>query len=150
MIVNTLEPPYYTVIFTFIRTKDDNGYKKYNLFEIHEDLEPIIADDYLTYASLDFKKASYCELMYKKNFYDKYDETTYKEVYERYINNEKFKEKAKFIYSVIDYDKYVKFVEDNQTIENPNELIISYSVVDSDGVKINIYNIAITDISFVF
>ena len=30
--------------------------------------------------------------MYKK-FYDKYDETTYKEVYERYINNEKFKEK---------------------------------------------------------
>ena len=28
MIVNTLEPPYYTVIFTFIRTKDDNGYKK--------------------------------------------------------------------------------------------------------------------------
>ena len=129
---------------------DENGYKKYNLFEIHEDLESIIADDYLTYASDNFKKASYCELMYKKNFYDKYDETTYKEVYERYINNEKFKEKAKFIYSVIDYDKYVKFVEDNQTIENPNELIISYSVVDSDGVKVNVYNIGITDISFVF
>jgi uncharacterized short protein YbdD (DUF466 family) len=69
---------------------------------------------------------------------------------ELYINNEKFKEKAKFIYSVIDYDKYVKFVEDNQTIENPNELIISYSVVDSDGVKVNVYNIGITDISFVF
>ena len=138
------------MIKTTALISDDNGYKKYNLFEIHGDLEPIIADDYLTYASLDFKKASYCELMYKKNFYDKYDETTYKEVYERYINNEKFKEKAKFIYSVIDYDKYVKFVEENQTIENPNELIISYSVVDSDGVKINIYNIAITDISFVF
>ena len=60
------------------------------------------------------------------------------------------KRKAKFIYSVIDYDKYVKFVEDNQTIENPNELIISYSVVDSDGVKVNVYNIGITDISFVF
>ena len=66
------------------------------------------------------------------------------------INNEKFKEKAKFIYSVIDYDKYVKFVEENQTIENPNELIISYSVVDSDGVKVQIYNIGISDISFVF
>ena len=88
--------------------------------------------------------------MYKKNFYDKYDENTYKEAYERYINNEKFKEKAKFIYSVIDYDKYVKFVETNETIENPNELIISYSVVDSDGVKVNIYNIGISDISFVF
>jgi ribulose kinase len=138
------------MIRTTALISDEDGYKKYNLFEIHEDLESIIADDYLTYASDNFKKASYCELMYKKNFYDKYDETTYKEVYERYINNEKFKEKAKFIYSVIDYDKYVKFVEDNQTIENPNELIISYSVVDSDGVKVNVYNIGITDIAFVF
>ena len=138
------------MIKTTALISDENGYKKYNLFEIHGDLEPIIADDYLSYSSENFKKASYCELMYKKNFYDKYDETIYKEVYERYINNEKFKEKAKFIYSVIDYDKYVKFVEENQTIENPNELIISYSVVDSDGVKVNVYNIGITDIAFVF
>ena len=138
------------MIKTTALISDENGYKKYNLFEIHGDLEPIIADDYLSYSSENFKKASYCELMYKKNFYDKYDETTYKEVYERYINNEKFKEKAKFIYSVIDYDKYVKFVEENQTIENPNELIISYSVVDSEGVKVNVYNISITDIAFVF
>ena len=138
------------MIRTTALISDENGYKKYNLFEIHGDLEPIIADDYLSYSSENFKKASYCELMYKKNFYDKYDETTYKEVYERYINNEKFKEKAKFIYSVIDYDKYVKFVEENQTIENPNELIISYSVVDSEGVKVNVYNISITDIAFVF
>jgi heme-degrading monooxygenase HmoA len=28
MIVNTLEPPYYAVIFTSIRTEDDNGYEK--------------------------------------------------------------------------------------------------------------------------
>ncbi len=28
MIANTLEPPYYAVIFTSIRTKDDNGYEK--------------------------------------------------------------------------------------------------------------------------
>ena len=138
------------MIKTTALISDDNGYKKYNLFEIAENLESIIVDDYLTYSSKDFKKAAYCELMYKKNFYDKYDETTYKEVYDRYINNEKFKEKAKFIYSVIDYDKYVKFVELNETIENPSDLTISYSVVDSDGVKVEIYNISITDISFVF
>lgn len=138
------------MIRTTALISDEDGYKKYNLFEIHEDLEPIIADDYLDFSSENFIKAAYCELMYKKNFYDKYDETTYKEVYERYINNEKFKEKAKFIYSVIDYDKYVKFVELNKTIENPNELIISYSVVDSDGIKINVYNIGISDIAFVF
>ena len=138
------------MIRTTALISDENGYKKYNLFEIHEDLQNIIANDYLEYSSQNLKKAAYCELMYKKNFYDKYDETTYKEVYERYINNEKFKEKAKFIYSVIDYDKYVKFVELNKTIENPNELIISYSVVDSDGIKINVYNIGISDIAFVF
>ena len=138
------------MIKTTSEISNEDGYKKYNLFEIHEDLEPIIADDYLTYSSKDFKKDSYCELMYKKNFYDKYDENTNKEIYERFINNEKFKEKAKFIYSVIDYDKYVKFVELNKTIENPNELIISYSVVDSDGIKINVYNIGISDIAFVF
>ena len=138
------------MIRTTAEISNEVGYKKYNLFEIHESLEPIIADDYLEYSSKVFKKAAYCELMYKKNFYEKYDPETYKEVYVRYINNEKFKEKAKFIYSVIDYDKYVKFVETNETIENPNELIISYSVVDSDGVKVNIYNIGISDISFVF
>ena len=129
---------------------DENGYKKYNLFEIAEGLQDIIADDYLTYASENFKKDSYCELMYKKNFYDKYDRVAYKEVYEKYIDNEKFKEKAKFVYSIIDYDKYVKFVEENESIENPNELTITYSVVDSDGVKVIVYNLAITDIAFVF
>jgi hypothetical protein len=138
------------MIRTTALISDENGYKKYNLFEIHEDLQNIIANDYLEYSSQNFKKAAYCELMYKKNFYDKYDETTYKEVYERYINNEKFNEKAKFIYSIIDYDKYVKFVEENQTIQNPNELLISYSIVDSDGVKVEIYNIGISDIAFVF
>ena len=138
------------MIKTTAEISNENGYKKYNLFEIHEDLEPIIADDYLAYSSTNFKKDSYYELMYKKNFYDKYDENTNKEIYERFINNEKFKEKAKFIYSVIDYEKYVKFVEAKPTIKNPNELIISYSVVDSEGVKVNIYNIGIVDISFVF
>lgn len=138
------------MIKTTYEISNVDGYKKYNLFEIHEDLSPIIADDYLTYSSKDFVKASYCEMMYKQNFYDKYDRETYKEVYEKYIDNEKFKNKALFIYAIIDYEKYVKFVEENPTIENPNELIISYNVVDSDGVKVNIYNIGITDIAFVF
>ena len=138
------------MIKTTSEISNEQGYKKYNLFEIHEDLEPIIADDYLDYSTKNFLKESYCEMMYKQNFYDKYDEEIYQEVYEKYINNEKFKSKAKFIYAIVDYDKYVKFVEKNQTIENPNDLIISYSVVDSQGVKINIYNISISDIAFVF
>ena len=138
------------MIKTTAEISNENGYKKYNLFEIHEDLQTIISDDYLSYSTEKFAKDSYCELMYKKFFYDKYNEENNKMIYEKYINNEKFKEKAKFIYSLIDYDKYVKFVEENQTIENPNELIISYSVVDSEGVKVNIYNINIVDISFVF
>ena len=138
------------MIKTTAEISNENGYKKYNLFEIHEDLQTIISDDYLSYSTEKFAKDSYCELMYKKFFYDKYNEENNKIIYEKYINNEKFKEKAKFIYSLIDYDKYVKFVEENQTIENPNELIISYSVVDSEGVKVNIYNINIVDISFVF
>ena len=138
------------MIKTTHEISNEDGYKKYNLFEIHEDLADIIADDYLTYSSSQFQKESYTELMYKKNFYDKYDPETYAAVYEKYINNEAFKNKAKFIYSVIDYDKYVKFVEENETIENPNELIISYSIVDSDGVKVEIYNIGISDIAFVF
>ena len=138
------------MIKTTAEISNENGYKKYNLFEIHEDLQTIISDGYLSYSLENLKKDSYCELMYKKNFYDKYDQINNKIIYDKYINNEKFKEKAKFIYSVIDYDKYVKFVEENQTIENPNELIISYSLLDSDGVKVNIYNINIVDISFVF
>ncbi|GGD43031.1 hypothetical protein GCM10012288_16660 [Malaciobacter pacificus] len=138
------------MIKTTHEISSEDGYIKYNFFEIHEDLQGIIADDYYTYKTDEFKKEAYCELMYKKNFYDKYDRDTYKEVYEKYIDNEKFKEKALFIYSIIDYDKYVQFVEENPTIENPNELTISYSILDSVGVKVNIYNIGISDISFVF
>ncbi len=138
------------MIKTTHEISNEDGYIKYNFFEIHEDLQGIVADDYYTYKTDEFKKESYCELMYKKNFYDKYDKDSYKEVYEKYIDNEKFKEKALFIYSVIDYDKYVKFVEENPTIDNPNDLTISYSILDSVGVKVNIYNISITDISFVF
>ena len=138
------------MIKTTFEISNEDGYKKYNLFEIHEDLKDIISDDYMKYGSSEFVKAAYCELMYKKNFYDKYDRNTYKEVYEKYIDNENFKQKANFIYSVVDYEKYVKFVEENQEIANPNELTISYNILDSQDVKVNIYNISIRDISFVF
>lgn len=138
------------MIKTTHEISNENGYIKYNFFEIHPDLEPIISPDYNLWDTKDFSKKKYCENMYKKNFYDKYDKDTYAEVYDRYINNEKFKEKAMFIYSIIDYDKYKEFVELNPEIDNPNELIISYSILDSSGVKVNIYNIAIADIAFVF
>ena len=138
------------MIKTTHEISNEDGYIKYNFFEIHPDLESIIADDYFTYASKDFKKQELCESLYKKNFYDKYDEASYKEVYEKYINNENFKAKAMFIYSVVDFDKYTKFVESNTEISNPNELTLNYSVLDNAGVKIDIYNLSIVDISFVF
>ena len=55
-----------------------------------------------------------------------------------------------FIYSVIDFDRYKEFALANYTIENPNELTLNYSILDSTGVKIDIYNLSIVDISFVF
>lgn len=128
----------------------EDGYSRYNFFEIHPDLEAIIHKDYQKYGTKDFDRDEYCEEMYKQNFYDKYDKVAYKEVYERYINNQNFKDKAKFIYSIIDFDKYKEFVALNETIENPAELIISYSILDNSGVKVNIYNISISDIAFVF
>jgi len=138
------------MIKTTHEISNEDGYIKYNFFEIHPDLEAIIAEDYHTYNTDKYTKENYCEDMYKMNFYDKYDKDAYKEVYERYINNEKFKEKAMFIYSVIDFEKYKQFVQLNEEITNPNELTITYSILDSSGVKVQIYNIAITDIAFVF
>ena len=138
------------MIKTTHEISNDDGYIKYNLFEIHPGLEGILSDDYYKYASKDFSKDKECEDLYKQNFYDKYDEVQYKEVYEKYINNKNFKDKALFIYSVIDVDRYKEFALANETIENPSELTLTYSVLDSAGVKINIYNLTIVDISFVF
>ncbi len=128
----------------------EDGYSRYNFFEIHPDLEAIIHKDYQKYGTDDFDRVEYCEKMYKQNFYDKYDENLYKEVYDKYINNEKFKEKAMFIYAIIDFDKYKQFVELNETIQNPSDLTITYSILDNTGVKVTLYNISIRDISFVF
>jgi hypothetical protein len=138
------------MIKTTHEISNEDGYIKYNFFEIHPDLEAIIASDYNLWNTKEYSKQDYCESMYKKNFYDKYDKVAYKEVYEKFIDNEKFKEKAMFIYSVIDYDKYIEFVELNPEIQNPNELTITYSILDSAGVKIDIYNLTINDIAFVF
>ncbi len=138
------------MIKTTHEISNENGYIKYNFFEIHPDLEAIIAEDYHTYNTKDYDKKDYCEAMYKENFYNKYDKDTYKEVYEKYINNEKFKEKALFVYSIIDLEKFKKFVELNPEIENPNELTITYSILDSSGVKVQIYHLNIADIAFVF
>ena len=88
--------------------------------------------------------------LYKKNFYDKYDESANSMVYEKYINNESFKNKALFIYAIIDFDKYSNFVKNNKEIKNPNDYTLEYSILDSKDVKINIYNLNILDISFVF
>ena len=138
------------MIKTTHEISNEDGYIKYNLFEIHPSLEGILSDDYYKYASKDFTKDELCEALYKENFYDKYDESEYKEVYEKYINNKNFKDKAIFIYSVIDFNRYKEFALANDTIENPNELTLNYSILDSTGVKIDIYNLSIVDISFVF
>jgi hypothetical protein len=90
------------------------------------------------------------EELYKTNFIDKYDEVTQKEVFDLYINNEEFKKKAQFVYSIIDRDKYINFVNKNSELENPNDLIIKYFILDSSGVKVQIYHISIIDVSFVF
>jgi len=129
---------------------NENGYIRYNNFVINEGLKDIIADDYYLYGSKEFTKAKSCEELYKKNFYDKYDKDANQLVYSKYINNENFRDKAYFIYSIIDYEKYKEFVEKNETIDNPNELTITYNILDSDNTKVLIYNINIVDISFVF
>ena len=129
---------------------DENGYKRFNHFEISKDLESILADDYHTYNTDEFSKDGLVTKLYKKNFIDKYNRDTQKEIFSLYIDNEKFKEKAQFIYSIIDIEKYINFVNKNSQIENPNELTVKYSVLDSHGVKVQIYNLTINDISFVF
>lgn len=129
---------------------NENGYKKFNHFEISKELENILANDYFTYNTNDFKKHDLVNKLYKNNFEDKYDRDTQKEIFAQYIDNKNFKKKAQFIYSIIDIKKYVNFVNLNKEIENPNDLTIKYSILDSDGVKVQLYFLSIKDISFVF
>lgn len=129
---------------------DENGYKKFNHFEIADELKEILADDYYLYNSDKFSKNDLIEDLYKKNFTDKYNRDTQKEIFDLYIDNDKFKDKALFVYSIIDFDKYSKYVEENPELDNVNDLTIKYSILDSEGVKVQIYYISIVDISFVF
>lgn len=129
---------------------EENGYKKYNHFEIHDDLKSIIYDDYYLYNTNEFEKELLVEDLYKKNFVSKYDRDTQKEIFDTYIDNEEFMKKAKFIYSIIDFDKYKNFVLENPELNNADELRIKYSITDSDSVSVQIYYISIVDISFVF
>lgn len=131
-------------------SQDDKGYKRFNHFVIHDDLKEILFDDYYLYQSKEFDKTVQIEELYKKNFIDKYDRETQAEFFEKFIDNEKFKEKVLFIYSMVDFDKYKVFVQNNPEINNPNDLSIIYSILDSSGVKVQIYNINISEIAFVF
>lgn len=126
------------------------GYKQFNHFNIHEDLKELLADDYYLVGSTKEFKQKLCDDLYQLNFYDKYNKDANALVYSKYIDNEKFQDKSKFIYAIIDYDKYKKFVEKNPNIENPNDLTITYSIIDSDRTKVLIYAISIVDIAFVF
>ncbi|MGB5918450.1 hypothetical protein [Arcobacter sp.] len=130
--------------------EENKDYSKFNYFEISDELEEILADDYYTYNSKEYKKDELVEKMYDINFVNKYDMEKQPEVFSLYINNEKFKEKVLFIYSILDEIRYKKFVENHQEIENPNDLTIKYSVIDSDNTKVLMYNISIADIAFVF
>jgi len=129
--------------------EDKNNYKKYNYFEISENLEELLTDDYYLYDSSDYD-SDIPEQLYKKNFLDKYDREKDKQIYTLYIDDEKFEKKVKFIYSVIDYKKYIKFVAQNMEIDDPSSYFINYSILDSEGVKVQVFNINITEIAFVF
>ena len=129
---------------------NEQGYKKYSYFKISKALESLLKKEYFLYNTKTFDKPEELEALYKKNFYDKYDESANSMVYEKYINNESFKNKALFIYAIIDFDKYSNFVKNNKEIKNPNDYTLEYSILDSKDVKINIYNLNILDISFVF
>lgn len=129
---------------------NENNYKKYNNFIISKDLEKLLRKDYYLYSSKEFNLNEKIENLYKKNFNDKYDLASNSLVYEKYINNESFKNKALFIYSMIDENKYEEFVKNNAKLENPNDFTLEYSIIDSEGTKVNVYNLNIKDISFVY
>ena len=129
---------------------NEDNYKKYNNFVISKNLEKLLRKDYYLYSSKEFNLNEKIENLYKKNFTDKYDLTSNSLVYEKYINNESFKNKALFIYSMIDENKYEEFVKNNAKLENPNDFTLEYSIIDSEGTKVNVYNLNIKDISFVY
>lgn len=129
---------------------NEDGYIKYNHFEISDALQTILRDNYFVYNSEAFELSEHVENLYKQNFTDKYSREENEQMFALYIDNEKFQEKVKFIYSVIDENKYKKFAELNQEIDDPSALSIVYNVLDSENTKVQMYNINIIDIAFVF
>ena len=55
-----------------------------------------------------------------------------------------------FIYSMIDENKYAEFVKNNTNLDNPNDFTLEYTIIDSEGTKVNVYNLNIKDIAFVY
>ncbi|MGB7401503.1 MAG: hypothetical protein WA916_02940 [Arcobacter sp.] len=53
--------------------EENKDYSKFNYFEISDELEEILADDYYTYNSKEYKKDELVEKMYDINFVNKYD-----------------------------------------------------------------------------
>lgn len=129
---------------------DDDGYKSFNHFEISETLKDILYDDYFNYKTQLFDKTKLTEELYHTNFVNKYDPVEHKQIFDVYINKDSFRQKAYFVYSIIDYKRYETFVNENKEIENPNDMTITYSVLDSLGVKVQIYKVSIADIAFLF
>lgn len=129
---------------------NEEGYIKYNHFEISDALQTILRDNYFIYNSDAFELTEHVENLYKQNFSEKYDRESNEQMFALYIDNEKFKEKVKFLYSIIDENKYKKFAELNSEINDPSELSIIYNVIDSENTKVQMFNVNIIDIAFVF
>ncbi|AXX91827.1 hypothetical protein CPU12_05835 [Malaciobacter molluscorum LMG 25693] len=129
---------------------NEDNYKKYNHFLITENLNELLHKDYYVYNTKNFNKSDLVEELYNKNFVNKYDNVEHKQIFDLYINNDKFKEKAQFIYSIIDNKKFEEFAKSNPDIENADEYTIIYNIVDSDGVKVTMYQLSLKDIAFVF
>ncbi|RXJ60695.1 hypothetical protein [Candidatus Marinarcus aquaticus] len=132
------------------KANEENDYITYNHFLIDDGLVPILYDDYYMYNTDKSDKKEIAQKLYDDNFVNKYDPVEHKQIFDLYINNESFMNKAKFIYSVVDVERYKTFVEQNPSIEEPNKYTLTYSVTDSKGVKVTMYHISITDIAFVF
>lgn len=132
------------------KASEENDYITYNHFLIDDGLIPILYDDYYMYNTENSDKKEIAQKLYDDNFVSKYDPVEHKQIFDLYINNESFMNKAKFIYSVVDIERYKAFVEQNPSIEEPNKYTLTYSVTDSKGVKVTMYHISITDIAFVF
>ncbi len=129
---------------------NEEGYIKYNHFEISDALQTILREDYFVYNTDSFAHEKTVENLYKKNFTEKYNRDENQQMFALYIDNEKFQEKVKFIYSIIDPEKYQKFAQLNKELDNPNELTITYNIIDSQNTKVQMYHLSIVDIAFVF